>query len=125
MGAGTLGKERSTVGSASATGSVGEARTETSDDHMDDMDTSSTGGFSEEGNASLVGFGEGESSTVSGPVSSTPGRYQAKGGYAGQGRDTTPRTSGMAPRESRIIDGPYDAGAMDRDMSGVSSQGRQ
>lgn len=79
-------KERSTVGSASATGSVGgrttwasgsdayDATDKMSEDQ--DMDTSSDGGFSE-GNASLVGFGEGASSTVSGPVSgsamATPG----------------------------------------------------
>ena len=73
------GKERSTVGSASATGSVGGRTTWASgsdnydhDKMSEEMDTSSTDGFSE-GNASLVGFGEGASSTVSGPVSTAPG----------------------------------------------------
>lgn len=78
-------KERSTVGSASATGSVGGRTTwasgsgsEPTDatDKMstsEDMETGSDGGASDE-NASLVGFGEGASSTMSGPVSSaTPG----------------------------------------------------
>lgn len=42
---------------------------------MDDegADESSLGGFSDEGNASLVGFGEGAGSTLSGPVSSARG----------------------------------------------------
>jgi hypothetical protein len=62
-------RERSTVGSASATGSVG-GRTTTwasgsNDGDLDkesedmDVDNSSIGGFSDEGAASLVGFGEG------------------------------------------------------------------
>ncbi|KAI9799155.1 MAG: hypothetical protein M1833_004195 [Piccolia ochrophora] len=73
-------KERSTVGSASATGSVGGRTTWADGSESNDVDkmsedpddgVSSTGGFSDEGNASLVGFGEGASSTVSGPVSNT------------------------------------------------------
>lgn len=72
------GKERSTVGSASATGSVGgrttwasgsdafEADSKMSEDPDDG--TSSVGNISDEGNASLVGFGEG-ASTISGPIS--------------------------------------------------------
>src|ERR1700761_6410736 len=63
-------RERSTVGSASATGSVGGRTTWASgsnDDGYDpdkmsedmDVDTSSMGGFSDEGATSLVGFGEG------------------------------------------------------------------
>lgn len=42
---------------------------------MDDegADESSLGGFSDEGNASLVGFGEGAGSTLSGPVSTVRG----------------------------------------------------
>lgn len=78
-------KERSTVGSASATGSVGGRTTwaDSSDfydpDKMseDPDDISSTGGFSDEGNASLVGFGEGANSTVSGPISTAAARAQA------------------------------------------------
>jgi hypothetical protein len=62
-------RERSTVGSASATGSVGGQTTwaSGSNDGYDpdkmsedmDVDASSTGGFSDEGTPSLVGFGEG------------------------------------------------------------------
>ncbi|WEW57576.1 hypothetical protein PRK78_003043 [Emydomyces testavorans] len=70
-----LQKERSTVGSASATGSVGARTTWASGSDIFDQDkindddgVSSTGGFSDE-NASLVGFGEGANSTISGPVS--------------------------------------------------------
>lgn len=77
-------KDRSTVGSASATGSVGGRTTWASgssdmfdmDRFGDDDGTSSMGGFSDE-NASLVGFGEGASSTVSGPISTAPPRLAA------------------------------------------------
>ncbi|KAJ5124693.1 uncharacterized protein N7515_008518 [Penicillium bovifimosum] len=72
-------KERSTVGSASATGSIAGRTTwasgsdvydadKMSEDHEDDG-TSSIGNISDEGNASLVGFGEGANSTISGPTS--------------------------------------------------------
>ncbi|PLB51698.1 hypothetical protein P170DRAFT_348657 [Aspergillus steynii IBT 23096] len=69
-------KERSTVGSASATGSVGARTTWASSSDAPDVDkmsedpddgTSSVGNISE-GDASLVGFGEG-ASTISGPIS--------------------------------------------------------
>jgi hypothetical protein len=63
-----MGRERSTVGSASATGSVGGRTTWADSEAGDadkmsesqdmDMDTSSVGGMSEEGTPSLVGFGE-------------------------------------------------------------------
>lgn len=78
-------KERSTVGSASASGSVGGPTTWASGsidydaDKMNedqDNDASSTGGFSDE-NASLVGFGEGAGSTVSVPISTTTSRAAA------------------------------------------------
>ncbi|PCG94653.1 Hypothetical protein PENO1_077410 [Penicillium occitanis (nom. inval.)] len=78
-------KERSTVGSASATGSIGGRTTWASgsdafdpdkmSEDQDDHDSSSVGGddvddrMSDEGNASLVGFGEGANSTISGPIS--------------------------------------------------------
>ncbi|KAL9044864.1 MAG: hypothetical protein Q9214_002032, partial [Letrouitia sp. 1 TL-2023] len=69
-------KERSTVGSASATGSMGGRTTWASGSDLHDADkmsegdrASSSAGLSDEGNASLVGFGEGASSTVSGPIS--------------------------------------------------------
>ncbi|KAJ5152908.1 uncharacterized protein N7482_009386 [Penicillium canariense] len=83
-------KERSTVGSASATGSVGGATHTTwasgseafsadkmsedidddhDHDHDHDHDRESVSNVSDEGNASLVGFGEGANSTISGPTS--------------------------------------------------------
>ncbi|PWY66225.1 hypothetical protein BO83DRAFT_111977 [Aspergillus eucalypticola CBS 122712] len=70
-------KERSTVGSASATGSVGARTTWASGSDAFDADrmseypedgTSSVGNYSDEGDASLVAFGEG-ASTISGPTS--------------------------------------------------------
>lgn len=76
-----LMKERSTVGSASATGSAGRTTWASADSFdtdriLDDDGTSSIGGFSDE-NASLVGFGEGANSTVSGPISNAPPRIAA------------------------------------------------
>lgn len=74
------------MGSASATGSIGGRTTWASgsdvyeaDKMSEDQDdgVSSTGGFSDEGNASLVGFGEGASSTISGPVSTAAARAAA------------------------------------------------
>lgn len=70
-------KEKSTVGSASATGSVGGRTTWASGSDAFDGDkmseepedsVSSMGNVSDEGDASLVGFGEG-ASTLSGPSS--------------------------------------------------------
>lgn len=65
------------MGSASATGSAaGRTRTwasgsDIADKMSEDPDdgVSSSGGLSDEGNASLVGFGEAASSTISGPTS--------------------------------------------------------
>jgi len=76
-----MGKERSTVGSASATGSVGGRTTwasgsdvydhdKMSESQDMDMDTGSVGGMSDEGTNSLVGFGEG---------ARTPARQSAYG----------------------------------------------
>ena len=74
------GKERSTVGSASATGSVGGKTTWASgsdvydpDKMSEDQDDAVSSAGLSDGNASLVGFGEGASSTMSGPTSN-PGR---------------------------------------------------
>ncbi|EXJ89985.1 hypothetical protein A1O3_03052 [Capronia epimyces CBS 606.96] len=99
-------RERSTVGSASATGSVGGRTTWASgsidydvDKMSEDQDdgVSSAGGFSDEDKASLVGFGEGAGSTVSGPVS-TP--YNTRASVSRQSTNVnaplTPRT-GMIP----------------------------
>ncbi|RHZ70551.1 hypothetical protein CDV55_107967 [Aspergillus turcosus] len=100
-------KERSTVGSASATGSVGARTTwasgsdaldadKMSEDTNDDDSTSSVGNISE-GDASLVGFGEG-ASTISGPISHpglnrmSSGRPSSLGGGTG-----SPSMSRMNP----------------------------
>ena len=84
-------RERSTVGSASATGSVGGRTTWASSSDVNDIDkmsedqdetndgTSSMGGFSDEGNASLVGFGEGAASVADGPMSAVSGRSRPGG----------------------------------------------
>ncbi|OKL63052.1 hypothetical protein UA08_02026 [Talaromyces atroroseus] len=122
-------KERSTVGSASATGSIGGRTTwasgsdaffdpdKMSEDHDNDG-ASSVGGMSDEGNASLVGFGEGANSTISGPISSaryhqtsnsssssnnnnvsgrTPSFGSPPGGGGGGGGATNRNNSGMQP----------------------------
>ncbi|KAL4805438.1 hypothetical protein BDV18DRAFT_140864 [Aspergillus unguis] len=95
-------KERSTVGSASATGSVGARTTWASGsdafdaDKMSEADdgVSSVGNISDEGDASLVGFGEG-ASTTSGPISH-PGIGRTSSG----GR---PASSVGSPRQSRAV----------------------
>ena len=135
-------KERSTVGSASATGSVGGRTTWASgsidydaDKMSEDQDdgVSSVGGFSDEDKASLVGFGEGAGSTVSGPVSTTSARAMAARGMASP---STPRTgfaasasgqstpmSGIVPTaaagstDPKMMDGmSYDANVVDTTM---------
>ena len=91
-------REKSTVGSASATGSVGGRTTWASgsidydaDKMSEDQDdgTSSVGGMSDEDKASLVGFGEGAGSTVSVPVSTASARAMAARSMASP---STPRT---------------------------------
>lgn len=84
-------KERSTVGSASATGSFGGHTTWASGSDAFEADKmsegpdvddglSSVGNMSDEGNASLVGFGEGANSTISGPTSRPPGLNRISSG---------------------------------------------
>lgn len=86
-------KERSTVGSASATGSVGGHTTWASSsdtfeadkmsegpDPDDGVSSVSVGNISDEGNASLVGFGEGANSTISGPTSRPAGLNRMSSG---------------------------------------------
>ncbi|KAL8942466.1 MAG: hypothetical protein Q9216_001666 [Gyalolechia sp. 2 TL-2023] len=125
------GKERSTVGSASATGSVGGRTTwaSSSDVHDTDKmsedpeDASSTAGLSDEGNASLVGFGEGASSTVSGPVSTSTriaSGARATGGVgsplAGKHgmRDSGSPMQGVQVEDAKMLDGmTYDRDVVD------------
>ncbi|KAJ5884952.1 hypothetical protein N7495_009462 [Penicillium taxi] len=80
-------KERSTVGSASATGSYGGNTTWSDAFDADKMsEDDSVSNVSDEGNASLVGFGEGANSTISGPTSARPSgmNYVPSGGFGGR-----------------------------------------
>ena len=107
-----MGRERSTVGSASATGSVGGRTTWADSEAGDadkmsesqdmDMDTSSVGGMSEEGTPSLVGFGE--------SGARTPARHSV---ISQGGKGTTPTA-----RDARMVDG------MSYDREGVDSARR-
>lgn len=146
-------RERSTVGSASATGSVGGRTTWASgsdvyeaDKMSEDQDDgiSSTGGFSDEGNASLVGFGEGAGSTVSGPVSTPTTRaaavrqnsvgrpssvhMQDQGGSPMSGIVSGSPAGSVTPdpRDARMMDGmTYDADVVDTSAhSPVPTHGR-
>ncbi|KAL4987029.1 hypothetical protein BDW68DRAFT_178200 [Aspergillus falconensis] len=129
-------KERSTVGSASATGSVGARTTWASGsdafdaDKMSEADdgVSSVCNLSDEGDASLVGFGEG-ASTMSGPISHpginrTPpsgrptssvgsprqNRANPTASYSPHGGSVTPEP----PQDARMVDGmTYDADVVD------------
>ncbi|WPH04166.1 Hypothetical protein R9X50_00705400 [Acrodontium crateriforme] len=109
-----IGRERSTVGSASATGSVGARTTwagseigdidKMSESQDMDMDTSSVGGMSEEGTGSLVGFGEGARTPARQSTISNPAGTGATGG-----KSVTP-----VPRDARMIDGmTYDPDVVD------------
>ncbi|KAF4549790.1 Hypothetical protein D9617_20g028460 [Elsinoe fawcettii] len=137
-----LGRERSTVGSASATGSVGGRTTWASgsmageEDKMSesnatadtgmldeqgegddmDLDRSSVGGISDEGTGSLVGFGEG---------ARTPARLSNYGSPAGRGSgfrgdNLTPTSAPMGVdkevRDAKMIDG------VARDPAGVAER---
>ncbi|KAL8945327.1 MAG: hypothetical protein Q9211_000157 [Gyalolechia sp. 1 TL-2023] len=116
------GKERSTVGSASATGSVGGRTTWASSSDVHDVDkmsedpedASSTAGISDEGNASLVGFGEGASSTVSGPVSALTRMASGARAAGGMGnplagkhgmRDSGSPMQGVQVEDAKMLDG--------------------
>lgn len=104
-----IGRERSTVGSASATGSVGARTTWAGSEAGDvdkmsesqdmDMDTSSVGGMSEQDTGSLVGFGEGARTPARQSVISSPGGMKG----------STP-----TGRDAKMIDGvTYDRGVVD------------
>lgn len=119
-------RERSTVGSASATGSVGGRTTWASgsvdydaDKMSEDPDdgVSSTGGFSDEDKASLVGFGEGAGSTVSGPVSTTP--YNTRASIS---RTSTNVVAPSTPRTGTIPAFGFGSG-QSTPMSGITPSG--
>lgn len=102
---------KSTVGSASATGSAGGRGTWASgsasdlgdrmSEDQDQDDGISSAGLSDGGNASLVGFGEGAGSTVSGPTSNsgpTSGGMR-RFGAIGVGEDASGGGGGTLGRE--------------------------
>jgi len=110
-----MGRERSTVGSASATGSVGAhttwAGSEAGDaDKMSesqdmDMDTASVDGMSDEGTPSLVGFGEG---------ARTPARQSTIGSITG-GKSMAP----MPGRDPKLFE------TYERNLSDVTADSRR
>ncbi|RMD41555.1 hypothetical protein DV735_g3569, partial [Chaetothyriales sp. CBS 134920] len=115
-----------TVGSASATGSIAGTRTWASESLDYDADkmsesqddgVSSVGGVSDEDKASLVGFGEGAGSTLSGPVSTPSARAMAARVFASA---TVPRTvpvaSGQSTPMSGIVPSPSVGGGPDHKM---------
>ena len=114
-----INRERSTVGSASATGSVGARTTWAGSEAGDadkmsesqdmDMDTSSVGGMSEEGTGSLVGFGEG---------ARTPARQSVGSALGGKG--ATPTNI----RDTRIM-GDGTIYAYDHSMMDATSDSRR
>ena len=125
--AGPQMKDRSTVGSASATGSAG-GRTRTwasgsdlyePDKMSEDPDdgVSSSAGLSDEGNASLVGFGEAASSTISGPVSGST--RMAAGSRGAGGSPTTLKQGNATEANPAMLDGV----ARDRDTIDTTSRG--
>ena len=101
-----MAKERSTVGSASATGSIGGRTTWASGSDIYDADKMSedqddglsSAGLSDEGNASLVGFGEGAGSTVRRHISSSTS-MDAGRASSGLGSPSTSRGAGYHPME--------------------------
>jgi hypothetical protein len=114
-------KDRSTVGSASATGSIAGRTTwasgsdvydadKMSEDHEDDG-TSSIGNISDEGNASLVGFGEGANSTISGPTSRPAGLNRiSSGGPGARPTSLGSNTNRPNPLSSYLQQQQYHAG---------------
>ena len=109
------------MGSASATGSAaGRTRTwasgsDVTDKMSEDPDdgVSSSGGLSDEGNASLVGFGEAASSTISGPTSGRMARG-AMGGHLATPRQDRPGSGspmeGIQETNPTMLDGVAHAG---------------
>lgn len=102
-----MGRERSTVGSASATGSTGAPTTwagseagdadKMSENQDVDMDTSSVGGMSDEGTPSLVGFGEGARTPARQSVISSPG-------VGGKGTTPTAKAMNGLTYERNVMD---------------------
>lgn len=144
-----LGKERSTVGSASATGSVGgrttwasgsvsdvfdregdkmsdaAAETELEDGGMElDQDRISVGGLSDDATGSLVGFGEG-ARTPARQASSYTNPMAGKSNVRGD--SLTPTSSAAAlqeVRDARMIDG-YARDGVGAGAGSGTAEGRQ
>ncbi|OJJ84163.1 uncharacterized protein ASPGLDRAFT_46980 [Aspergillus glaucus CBS 516.65] len=123
-------KERSTVGSASATtASVGGRTTWASgsdftfdgDKMSEDPDdgASSVGNISDEGNASLVGFGEG-ASTVSGPIS-RPNLNRVSSGRRTPSSLGSPTTASRANTIAAYLQGQADSPMMPSPLSPAGS----
>ena len=102
-----IGKERSTVGSASATGSAGGRTTWASgsdlyEDKMSEDDGVSLAAFSDEGNASLVGFGEAANTPGLVPASRTPQGLGRAPGSPMQGIEKDKMLNGQTYDESVV-----------------------
>jgi len=105
------------VGSASATGSVGGRTTWASgsndgydpDKMSEDMDVDSMGGFSDEGAASLVGFGEG---------ARTPARQLSGIGSPTPAKGASTLRSQVPLEGEKLIDGV----AYDKDMADTTNR---
>nr|POE64818.1 hypothetical protein CFP56_69510 [Quercus suber] len=141
-----IARERSTVGSASATGSVGARTTwagseagdadkmsESADQDVDMDAASSVGGYSEE-NGSLVGFGEGARTPARQSVMSSPSkseratptarepRYIDGVTYDQDGMEVTGARASMAEQAERIVRENMNTTSADR-MRGGSRPG--
>lgn len=95
---------------------------------VDDRD--SVGNVSDEGNASLVGFGEGANSTISGPTSRPPGLHRMGSGGArptsmGSGgvNPNMPRPNPLASYLQQQQQQQYAAGPEDNEMASSSLAG--
>ncbi|KAI9775766.1 MAG: hypothetical protein M1839_000894 [Geoglossum umbratile] len=128
-------RERSTVGSASATGSIGGRTTWASGSDAYDADkmsetnddgVSSVGGLSDEGNASLVGFGEGASSTTSGPISAGRPPTSASGRQTSSGLSSPVmgKPSAIPPYMQQPASSPRHISGMTYDPDAVDTTGR-
>jgi hypothetical protein len=145
-------RERSTVGSASATGSVGGRTTWASGSDVNepdamseeqDMDTASMGGFSDEA-ASLVGFGEGArtparqlsqlGSPAVGKASALPGYLREQTAGSPMAGMSVPSSSGsmqtmssteQQKKEARMMNGmTYDENVVDTAARAPPASGR-
>ncbi|KAL9098631.1 MAG: hypothetical protein Q9163_005750, partial [Psora crenata] len=110
---------RSTVGSASATGSIGGSVPESGDKMSEEADDGvSSAGLSEDGNASLVGFGETASSTVSAPTSNH-GIISSGLGFSASTKQRQQRSERSGSPMEGVDD--HSAGLADSPVAGLSA----